>query len=415
MELPRSDSGGTSALLSRSWFAFLCTVIVATGAESDALNISSNIRARHMPYGTILDPFVDSQNNVTGYTRCGDSAIWTGHYLAAESFRYRVTRDQTALANIINTLGGIQNLVDVTGNDTLARCLFPKDSPFAAGILHEEQQNGSYEGKSRGIDSYWIGNTSRDQYIGVFFGLNVAHQMVEDASLRSLAAALATRMLNKLVKENWAVRMPDGSFSTTFAARGDQKLALLAAGARMNAAKFSSAYRTSRFWESPFVGIPIVAEVLDAHNSYFKFNLDALVHYMLATFETSDFYRDRYTDAHGLLRRTVDDHGNAHFNMIDRAIRGTADTRRDQETRQLLEQWLKRSRRDERVDWRGTYASCFEEERACDPIPVERRVRTDFLWQRSPFLLYGGGVGTIEGAGIDYILPYWMARYFGVL
>jgi hypothetical protein len=41
-------------------------------------------------------------------------------------------------------------------------------------------------------------------------------------------------------------------------------------------------------------------------------------------------------------------------------------------------------------------------------------VRTDFLWQRSPFQLVGGGIGNIETAGIDYILPYWMARYYGV-
>jgi hypothetical protein len=27
----------------------------------------------------------------------------------------------------------------------------------------------------------------------------------------------------------------------------------------------------------------------------------------------------------------------------------------------------------------------------------------------------GGGSGIIENAGIDYILPYWMARYHRVL
>ena len=43
------------------------------------------------------------------------------------------------------------------------------------------------------------------------------------------------------------------------------------------------------------------------------------------------------------------------------------------------------------------------------------RVNTDFLWQRSPFQLRGGGAGTIETAAIDYILPYWMARWYGVL
>ncbi len=52
---------------------------------------------------------------------------------------------------------------------------------------------------------------------------------------------------------------------------------------------------------------------------------------------------------------------------------------------------------------------------ACRPIPVIDRMRTDFLWQRSPFLLYGGGWGTFETAGIDYLPPYWMARHYGVL
>ena len=31
------------------------------------------------------------------------------------------------------------------------------------------------------------------------------------------------------------------------------------------------------------------------------------------------------------------------------------------------------------------------------------------------FQLDGGGSGLIEGAGIDYILPYWMARYYNVV
>ncbi|WP_321475450.1 hypothetical protein [uncultured Paludibaculum sp.] len=55
------------------------------------------------------------------------------------------------------------------------------------------------------------------------------------------------------------------------------------------------------------------------------------------------------------------------------------------------------------------------ENRGCEVVPVPERPATDFLWQRSPFRLYGGLYGTIEGAGIDYILPYWMGRYYGVL
>ncbi|MFL5581250.1 MAG: hypothetical protein ACJ8AO_12820 [Gemmatimonadaceae bacterium] len=60
---------------------------------------------------------------------------------------------------------------------------------------------------------------------------------------------------------------------------------------------------------------------------------------------------------------------------------------------------------------------------ALAPLPVteadavaisDARPTTDFLWQRSPFLLTGGKDGTTASAGIDFILPYWMARYYGV-
>ncbi|MGH9769495.1 MAG: hypothetical protein ACREAB_18885, partial [Blastocatellia bacterium] len=152
------------------------------------------------------------------------------------------------------------------------------------------------------------------------------------------------------------------------------------------------------------------------HTSYFKFNLDTINLYNLIRLESDSFYRDRYLGAYDVLRRTTDDHGNAHFNMIDRALRGPNNSR-DAATRELLDQWLLRlTRRDDFLDWRGDprYPACAED-KACKPIPVADRIRTDFLWQRSPFLLFGGGTGKIETAGIDYILPYWMARHYGVI
>ena len=99
--------------------------------------------------------------------------------------------------------------------------------------------------------------------------------------------------------------------------------------------------------------------------------------------------------------------------MIDRGLKGPNNFR-DTETMGLLDLWLQRSRRDDRVDLSAIYPAC-DVDRACSPIPVNERVNTDFLWQRSPFQLSGGGFGTIETAGIDYILPYWMARYYFAL
>jgi hypothetical protein len=106
-------------------------------------------------------------------------------------------------------------------------------------------------------------------------------------------------------------------------------------------------------------------------------------------------------------------HRNAHFNMIDRALHGPNEAR-DAEARADLEAWLKRPRTDVFVDWRGKLAACGSNE-ACSPLAVEQRPPSDFVWQIDPFQLSGGGGGVIETAGIDYILPYWMARYYRVI
>jgi len=401
-------------------FTLIACIALATlpgfAAERDALAISENIQRRHSPHGLILDPlFASSESTeLVGYAHGGDAAIWTGHYLAAESFRYQVTGAPAALANIKKALAGLRLLVDVTGNNLLARCAFPVSWPYAQSVLQEEQRHGVYYRVLNGETYAWVGNTSRDQYSGVFFGLGVAYDFVEDAQVRGDVKDLITRLLKHLLDNVWLVKMPNGEISTTFTGHPEQRLSFLAVGRRVNA-DFAGEYELARFLTSLTVGSAIALEVLEEHDSYFKFNLATINLFNLIRLENSSTYRDRYLDTYNLLRRTTDDHGNAHFNMIDRALRGP-EARRDAATREMLEVWWLRPRRDVWRDWRNTgrFAACGADQ-ACEPLPVAERICTDFLWQRSPFLLWGGGEGRIEGAGIDYILPYWMGRFYGVV
>jgi hypothetical protein len=183
-------------------------------------------------------------------------------------------------------------------------------------------------------------------------------------------------------------------------------------GRHINAPRFSSTYDLYRFFFAGQAIVPISAEVL-SDDSYFKFNLDSINLFNLIRLERSSF-NEIYRGAYNVLRRHTDDHGNAFFNMIDYSLTGPNESR-DAATRTMLEDWLLRPRRDFTVDLRGLFPACGAADRACEPIPITYRVNTDFLWQRSPFQLVGLGTGRIETAGIDYILPYWMARYFGVL
>ena len=222
---------------------------------------------------------------------------------------------------------------------------------------------------------------------------------------------VATKMLDRLLAKNWAVVMPNGDVSTVFWLRPDQQLAILQVGRHVNPQRFTGAYEDLRR-SALGVGLPIALEATDDHGSYFKFNLDAISLYNLLRLEEESPRRGDYIATYRTFRSAVAKHGNAFFNVIDRALIGP-NAERDAETARLLVQWLERPRRDFYVDVRRKYKACGDDQ-TCDPIPVPERVRTDFLWQRSPFLSYGGGSGRVEGAGIDFILPYWMGRYYGL-
>ena len=308
----------------------LSATVPAYGSEQDALSISNNIQALHMPYNVIIDPVfaTPTSDEIVGYSRGGNASIWTGHYLAAEAFRYKVTNSPEALDNLRRALGGIRSLVDVTGTNLLARCLVPTDSPYAQGMITEEATHGVHTGTLWGRTYYWIGNTVRDEYAGIFFGLGVAYDAVEDPEVRSEIREITTRLLDFLLQNNWAVVMPTGEISTIFWARPDQQLSFLQVGRRINPNRFESTYRSYRFWYASSVIIPISYDLLDDHNSYFKFNLNTITLYNLIRLEDNSYYRWLYMNAYNLMRRTTDDHGNGHFNMIDRALNGP-DSRRD--------------------------------------------------------------------------------------
>ena len=353
----------------------------------------------------------ETSTEIVGYTRCGDSAIWTGHYLAAETFRYTVTRSPEALDAARKALRGLASLVEVTGADRLlARCVVRADSPFSAGPRSEEKANGEHRGSVGGVESYWFGNTSRDQYLGALFGLSVAYEHLgpeERAQIREIVTPLVDRLLEK----NWSVVMPDGDVSTVFWLRPDQQLSILQVARQVNPERFRAAYEDFR--RTAFaIGAPISLEGRDDHGSYYKFNLDAIALYSLLRLEEESPRRGDYIATYRTFRSIVAGHGNAFFNVIDRALVGP-NAARDAETTKLLSQWLQRPTRDFYVDLRSKYKACGDD-RACLPIPVPERVLTDFVWQRSPYLLYGGGSGRIESPGIDFILPYWMGRHYGL-
>ena len=368
----------------------------ATASEADAVAISVGIQARHMPFGTILDPMYASaaSNQTVGYTRCGDSALWTGAYLAAEAFRYKVTRAGDAFNNVKTALAGLKGLADVTGDNRLARCMVLASSPYAAGIESEEVKNTIHQNPPW----VWVGNTSRDQVVGAFFGLGAAYDLVDDAGVKSDIADLTTRLIGFIAQHQWS---PNDDVSNTFLVRPEELQMLVQAARHVNPS--SSINGPSLLAVDAGARVDVLS-----NSSYFKFNLDYMSFYNLVRLQNSDANQAAYR----IVRTYTASHQNAFFDVVDAALEG-ANASRDAEMRSLLDQWLQRPKRETYVDLSKTVAVCGTE--ACQPVPVPLRPTLEFLWQIDPFQLAGGGDGTVEGSGIDYILPYWMGRYYGAI
>jgi hypothetical protein len=384
--------------------------------ERKAIKIGRELKRRHLPYGTIFDPVFASPESteIVDYQHAGDAAIWTGHYIAAESFHYAATGSRKARANVRRALVALKLLVEVTGNDVLARAAVPVGSRWEGALLENLTRSHIFTSTVDGTPYHWAGNTSRDQYSGVFFGLGFAWELIpDDGGIRALIVEIVDRLLGYLINNAWTPEMPDGTLSTTFVGRPDQQLAFLQVGRMVKPERFDRAYKEVRAAYGKLVKIPIDIESRDPHGSYFKFNLDHINLVHLLRLEEDSEYRPTYRAAFDKLRDTVAKHDNAHFNMIERVVNG-ANRERDKNTKAMLRAWLRRPRRIGYADLSGSREACGEG-RACAVIPVIERVPTDFLWQRSPFQLSGGEGGDVEGAGIDYLLPYWMARYFGVI
>jgi hypothetical protein len=219
---------------------FVCTTLPLAASEADALAISAKIQARFLPFGTILEPIYTSStsNQIADYTDCGDSALFTGTYLAAEAFRYKVTQSADALNNVRGALAGLKALADVTANNRLARCMVLASSPYAASTASQESANTI----NQSPPWIWVDNTSRDELVGAFFGLGVAFDMVNDSTVQSDIAALATRLLGYVVDHNWA---PNDDLGNTFVVRPEELQMLLDVARHVNPSQTPPAKRVA--------------------------------------------------------------------------------------------------------------------------------------------------------------------------
>lgn len=432
---------------------------VATPFDEVARNIELKTRLVNMPHGTLLSAIMDTpqtdswldayrnggsgnQGAVVGYGSGGDSAIFTGMYLAGEAFRFAATGDPLAMDQIGHTLGGIAALLDVNGGTgLLARCAAPENSLVGANIMRKGPfRQRQYRGENW-VTEQGSNGISRDQYSGIFFGLSICYELVPAA--RPQCELYLQMMLDYLIANDWIVDEDRPAFTgqagssrgpTFWAGNTNQKITFLLMGHRMDPAKYANRVAlagplTETAWLGSWTGT-------FGFDHYYKYNLSHMAYYNFFRLETDMGRWQNMHRAYAITERYIGHHHNPHFNLVETTIDPHTSVDNFPASKQALRDFLDRNHRevaDAVVDLsnvtfvpytafgysNGSSGSVTvgssQTTIPSEPLPITLRKPTGhFLWQRDPFSPATPNQGNprSEKPSLDFTLPYWMGRFY---
>ncbi|MCB9476834.1 MAG: hypothetical protein H6685_08165 [Deltaproteobacteria bacterium] len=167
------------------------------------------------PGGVVIVRFEDADfTEPNCYKSLGDSAFFTGLYLGAQAMRYEATGDEDALAEVRRIAEFMHQILEVTYTPGyIARYVGPDRMPFNCEALPIEGGSEHEPGENDYVGSFWLDDTSRDQYVGWFWGLTRAFDVLrpeEDAALRERIQDDFREVLAMFFETDWRIRDQNG-------------------------------------------------------------------------------------------------------------------------------------------------------------------------------------------------------------
>ena len=316
------------------------------------------------------------------------------------------------------------------------------------------------------------GATSRDAYAGTTFGLATALDLVgpDDAALRSMIANDLITLTAFTFQYAWGTPRPtgqvvipvvfggndlDGVYSPLFdydpaAEMNLAQVALHASevlGNTVQEVKWNAVWLSELTTQLPALTASLLQDVYQPHDSFYKFHLDYLNLFDLIRLEPNAVVRDQMREALAALDATTGQDVDGLFDALVYSLTGSPSRMAAAVSEE--QGWLAYKARLETVSGDtdnsqdcGTPPApgkidCVPEtqtqvvqplpgglpplvttlagnggSRSLTPLPVEDRPGTDFLWQKDPTNLDSNEPANWEPPGDDFLLPYWMLRYY---
>lgn len=423
-----------------------------------------NYQAFHSVNGIIWKGiFADPEDEHPSlYGTGGDSAIFTGFYLAASVYRFLITRQEADLDIVFQTVRGLHILTHVSGiPGVIARCAFPADQPekwrypdawqsrIEAGLVYESPDDLLDMGDPAVHYPIFIFYTkaTKDQLTGILYGLGVALSELspydyQENNLLYLKVQSIRKVIREIIYALWT-RLEENCFvikdhhnktgSTAILVKGLLKVQLLAVyrtalqefeGPDDDELRRIEKLYLNEFKAAFFLNDGNIASLFNRSSllgSYYPNNLRFARSFTVHLLEQDDARKDKvveYMTKH--IWQYVKDHKNTHFIFLYTAA--SRDESKLEEGLLGLQELSLRPLRN--------WSSPLYNQSFYPPpfillygdvdnfvVPVHLREPTGyFIWQKDPFETGDGELekeGKKEATGLDFILPYWMGRYYG--
>jgi hypothetical protein len=354
-------------------------------------------------------------------------------YVAAESFRYKVTGEADARANARQGMNALIRLEAITG---IAG--FPARSFIRVGPPGEETQPQDGEWHDTPDRLWrWKGDTSSDEIVGHYFAYPIYYDLVADEAEKPALRAVIDRITNHILDNHYQLIGPGGK-RTRWGWWGPEAiwkdadetglralhiLSHLRVALHMTAnaqyrTRYETAYRelieTQKYhWltRNQKVMVP-------GHVNHSDDELAFLSFYPLLRYETDPALLEVYKESLERSWQIERPERNPLWNVIYAAGTGAAEYDRDASVRTLQEipmdlvEWTVTNshRLDVPVDPLGDR---FQRRQALIVLPYDELPMSK--WNGNPYALDGGKGGRSEDDGAYFLLPYWMGRYHKLL
>lgn len=161
--------------------------------DQKAAAFEERIKLRHDRYGMVSGSHLTTSGDLsTSQTRTDDNdGLWTSIYLAAECYRYAVTKDPEAKKNAIKAYEAMERLETITGIPGFpARSLVAADESTGEGGEWHLTPDKKWK---------WKGDTSSDEMVGHLFAFPLFYDLVAEGAMKERVKSLVQRIMNHIV------------------------------------------------------------------------------------------------------------------------------------------------------------------------------------------------------------------------